>query len=298
MTFIRLLTFCSVLAVVIGCTPTAVKAPETEVSSVEPMERPVSPQADRREVSFEESIPIKEHETDGPSHSLNDTAEAHLRCEGYRYGERGYPEDHEQAFRWCTESAELGDPGGQSILASLYYFGLGAEQNYRDALYWYTLAANRRKPYAALTLSYMYFYGQGTDVDVETAYMYLSRSADLGNEEAQELLDLYKDNPAQPVPSEGEIQALLDKHGVAKVAPVYPIHAQRLGLEGYVIVDYCIDREGRTHNIWIIESVPEGVFDSAALAAAKHFRYQPEIVNGEPMERHGVQNKFTFELYK
>ncbi|QIB65146.1 energy transducer TonB [Kineobactrum salinum] len=83
---------------------------------------------------------------------------------------------------------------------------------------------------------------------------------------------------------------------MAKFAPTYPPAAQGAGIEGYVIVEYCVDFDGRPMNIRVIESVPEGLFDEASIAATKNFHYLPALDEGVPVERHGVQNKFTFEL--
>ena len=258
----------------------------------------VAQEVDAAEVSFEESAETNLGQSDAPAKSSKDVAEALERCGGYRYGEGGYPLDVDKAFSWCVSAAEQGSPVGQSILGALYYSGWGVEQSYRKALYWYTLAANRRMPYAAYKLFYMYFDGQGTEIDRETAFMYLSRSAKLGNKEAQELLATPEDEKIKPPPSEEDVQALLAERGMAKFAPMYPRRAQYGGIEGYVIVDYCVDREGRTTNIRVVDSVPEGLFDEVSIAATKNFRYKPEIVNGVPVERHGVQNKFTFDLEK
>lgn len=220
----------------------------------------------------------------------------HKRCEGHRYGANGYEKDEDEAFVWCTKSAELGGAAGLSILGALYYHGEGVQQSYRDALFWYTLAANRDMPYAALGLFYMYLNGQGTEVDKVAAFMYLSRAANLGNNEAKAILADIEAESVLKAPSEEEVQAALRSKGVAKFAPVYPQAAQALSMEGYVVVSYCVDRDGQVTNLQVVESMPKGLFDAASISAAEHFRYVPELVNGTPVERHGVQNKFTFSL--
>ena len=39
-----------------------------------------------------------------------------------------------------------------------------------------------------------------------------------------------------------------------------------------------------------------GVFERASVKAAEKFKYKPRVVDGEPIEVAGVQNKFTYEL--
>jgi len=38
------------------------------------------------------------------------------------------------------------------------------------------------------------------------------------------------------------------------------------------------------------------VFDKSALRAASKFKYKPKVIDGEPVETAGVQNKIIFEL--
>jgi protein TonB len=44
------------------------------------------------------------------------------------------------------------------------------------------------------------------------------------------------------------------------------------------------------------EDNPNGVFDRAAVKAAAKFKYKPKVIDGEPVETAGVQNKIIFEL--
>ncbi|QIB65147.1 sel1 repeat family protein [Kineobactrum salinum] len=160
----------------------------------------LSPDLDIPEFPFPETTETDFEGVETGGLSPSEIAEVNKRCEGYRYGTPGYPKDQELAFTWCTQSAELGDPYGQSILGALYYTGEGVEQSYRDALYWFTLAANRGMPYAAFALFQMYLEGNGTKVDQRTAFMYLSRSAELGGKEAMEVFAQIKAQTTSPLP--------------------------------------------------------------------------------------------------
>jgi len=44
-----------------------------------------------------------------------------------------------------------------------------------------------------------------------------------------------------------------------------------------------------------VESKPVGVFDEAALAAAREMKYSPRIVDGQPQAIRGVVYRFFFE---
>jgi len=63
-----------------------------------------------------------------------------------------------------------------------------------------------------------------------------------------------------------------------------------------VLLEFVVTRTGSVRDVVIIESKPPGIFDRAALQAAAKFKYKPKVVNGEPIDVAGVQNRITFEL--
>lgn len=82
---------------------------------------------------------------------------------------------------------------------------------------------------------------------------------------------------------------------IVKVAPIYPRRALQRGLEGYVIVEFTVSRQGTVKDVIVIEST-SSLFDRAAVEAAQKFKYKPRVVNGEPIEVPGVRNQITFKL--
>jgi len=82
---------------------------------------------------------------------------------------------------------------------------------------------------------------------------------------------------------------------MVRVAPVYPARALTYGIEGYVVVQFDISAEGQVLNVVIIEST-DSVFDSAAIKAAKRFKFKPRVVNGLALASYGIQNMFRFRL--
>ncbi len=82
---------------------------------------------------------------------------------------------------------------------------------------------------------------------------------------------------------------------IVKVAPIYPRRALSRGLEGYVIVEFTVTNTGSVRDPFVVEST-SSLFERAALGAVLKFKYKPRIVDGEPIEVAGVQNKISFEL--
>lgn len=83
---------------------------------------------------------------------------------------------------------------------------------------------------------------------------------------------------------------------IVKVAPVYPRRALSRGIEGYVIVEFTVTKQGTVKEPQVIKAEPESLFDRAAMDAALKFKYKPRVVNGEAVEVAGVQNKISFQI--
>jgi len=83
---------------------------------------------------------------------------------------------------------------------------------------------------------------------------------------------------------------------IVKVAPIYPRRAQTRGISGYCIVEYTVTKTGSIRDPRAVDCDPEGVFERASVKAAEKFKYKPRVVDGQPIEVAGVQNKFTYEL--
>ena len=68
------------------------------------------------------------------------------------------------------------------------------------------------------------------------------------------------------------------------VPPDYPQSALDHRVTGSVILSFTVDARGETRDVQVLQSTPPGTFDRAAVAAVKHWRYQPVLVNGTPVE--------------
>lgn len=85
---------------------------------------------------------------------------------------------------------------------------------------------------------------------------------------------------------------------IVKVQPNYPQRALRRGIEGYVVVEFTVNKQGRVENPRVVEADPDGVFNRAAMDAARKFKYRPKTIGGEPVAVAGVRNIIRFEMEK
>lgn len=82
---------------------------------------------------------------------------------------------------------------------------------------------------------------------------------------------------------------------VSGSAVVYPAAARAAGIEGYVVVRYDVDADGRTVNARVVEAEPADVFDAAALATVASWRFRPAR-GAQPRRVEGVQSRVQFTL--
>jgi bla regulator protein blaR1 len=82
---------------------------------------------------------------------------------------------------------------------------------------------------------------------------------------------------------------------IVRVAPRYPVQAAEQRLEGWVIVEFTVTETGQVDDVVIVEST-DPVFHQSAIDAASRFRYQPRMIDGEPVRVPGVRNMFTYAL--
>lgn len=94
----------------------------------------------------------------------------------------------------------------------------------------------------------------------------------------------------------GGFQSDGDYLPIVRVEPVYPRRALTRGIEGYVLLEFTVTETGSVADPKVVESQPPGIFDRAAIQAALRFKYQPRVVDGQPIAVQGVRNMITFEL--
>ncbi|HEY3886464.1 MAG TPA: M56 family metallopeptidase [Vicinamibacterales bacterium] len=83
---------------------------------------------------------------------------------------------------------------------------------------------------------------------------------------------------ASAVPLGGKIKP---PKRLVDVRPVYPEEARINRVRGIVIVKALIDREGNVEEVHVLRSIP--LFDQAAVDAVSQWKFEPTLVNGEPV---------------
>lgn len=99
------------------------------------------------------------------------------------------------------------------------------------------------------------------------------------------------DSTLDPVPPPSFTRGLLPRD---EVAPLYPLRARSLGVEGWVTLSFSVDPDGyvMSNTIQVIEEEPQGFFDVSAINAARRLTF--DNTRGEAVE--DVRYVFRFEL--
>jgi periplasmic protein TonB len=83
---------------------------------------------------------------------------------------------------------------------------------------------------------------------------------------------------------------------LVNIQPTYPTRAAQRGIEGWAQVSFTVTETGGVRDVFIVDAEPAGMFDQASIRAAERFRFQPRVVNGQPVEVPNVQYVFRFQL--
>ena len=81
-----------------------------------------------------------------------------------------------------------------------------------------------------------------------------------------------------------------------RIPPAYPKRALRSGIEGIVTVEFTITTDGSVKDAEIIEAEPPNIFDKSVLRAISKWKFNPDTVDGQPVEKRARQDiKFTLK---
>ena len=71
---------------------------------------------------------------------------------------------------------------------------------------------------------------------------------------------------------------------ITKVQPIYPESARAGGAQGSVLLHAVVSKDGRPLSLQVLNSQVNPDLARAAVEAVSQWRYQPTLLNGEPVE--------------
>ncbi len=145
---------------------------ESPIKFEQPGEKPLAPS----ELAARNSNQI---ETDQKTGTGDKTEFVDLAYGAYQ---RGF---YLSAFKLALPRAESGDPAAQTLLAELYYKGLGVGRNRKKAASWYKFAANSGNREAQFSYANILAKGKVVPLDKKNAQAFMKKAADAGHNKAQ-----------------------------------------------------------------------------------------------------------------
>jgi protein TonB len=92
---------------------------------------------------------------------------------------------------------------------------------------------------------------------------------------------------APPAPQEGPIRVgfgqMKEPKKLVDTKPVYPETARRARLQGVVILEIIVDKQGSVRSWKVLRPLSLGLTE-AAIEAVKQWKYEPPMYNGRPVE--------------
>lgn len=105
--------------------------------------------------------------------------------------------------------------------------------------------------------------------------------------------------PSISAPAEVVVQGdlVMENAPRQRINPQYPRRAQQRKIEGYVIVEFRVDEEGRVDrdSLEFVEANPEGIFERVVRKAVFRWRFDPLMQNGVAVAYKNRQ-RFEFNL--
>ena len=95
--------------------------------------------------------------------------------------------------------------------------------------------------------------------------------------------------------SAGKVVSAATLERLRYVAPEYPERARADGTSGWVDLAFDVEPDGSVTHIAVLGSDPKEIFDAAAVAAVRRWRYQPAERDGHPIEQR-AQLRIRFAL--
>lgn len=101
------------------------------------------------------------------------------------------------------------------------------------------------------------------------------------------------DVDGKPLPAFGDYVYVEElPEAITRVPPVYPAAARSAGVEGIVMVQALVLRDGSVGDTRVVRSIPP--LDVAASTAVRQWRFQPARANGQPIAVWvGIPVRFT-----
>jgi TonB family protein len=199
-------------------------------------------------------------------------------------------QDYESAFEQYLELAHLGNTQARYNVAVMYFQGQGVAKNLNKAYGWAKLIDFETN--SDLINLVNEIEKQLTPAELDQAKQMAKHiQAEYGDDEIFSKLAPISYQPNNNNSSEEYTLKITQRH-----APRYPKAELQKLRQGWVRAGFDVYPDGSVRNLYVIESVPEGVFDEVTLEALEKFKFDINFKEGVKPYPIQVTQMVQFEL--
>ncbi|WP_241796591.1 energy transducer TonB [Vibrio rumoiensis] len=81
-----------------------------------------------------------------------------------------------------------------------------------------------------------------------------------------------------------------------RAQPNYPARLLKRRVEGFVVMSFTINEQGKPEDIEVVQAEPTKAFARSAIQALRGWKYQPKIEGGKAVKQGGQQVKIEFKI--
>lgn len=239
---------------------------------------------------------------------------AQMSLAGCYYTGAGGKRDYNKAIYWWRKAAEKDNAESQYFLAECYDMGQILPTNHEEAFKWYKKAAELGHVEAQYKLGKYYLEGKGVQKNIEQTQKWWAEASKQGHKAAeeslQELMNSLVDKITLPPPPPAD--GLMGEDGIYIVVEQmpefpggqqalfkyleenvkYPTIAQENDIEGRVICQFVVNRDGSIVDVVVVRSAGDQYLDNEAIRVIKSMpKWKPGKQKGKP-----VRVKYTIPI--
>lgn len=194
-----------------------------------------------------------------------------------------------EAVRFYESALQKGGAAAAGALAEFFYSYSDGPNSDMKAANYAKLAYEMGDPNGSYLYAQMLLYGKGVPENIAEGMKIMRELSSRDNSQAKTFL-----NTMEAVAAGKPHVPNFNGDAPIKVSqPDYPKEAAMKRICGYGTAEFLIDDKGIPYDIRLVESYPDGIFDSSALKAAKRIRFKPAKEVAPALER---RSAFTYHF--
>jgi TonB family protein len=181
---------------------------------------------------------------------------------------------YQQAYNEFHRLAKLGHKDAIYNVGVMYLYGQGVKKNLVSAHSWFSLAADYGLVEARSAARLI-----EQEIEVSEQLALASNLANLNKkfsfeQYTQTLLPVFNEKKYRNSSNTPPLR-------LHKVDAIYPKEAYSKGIEGWVWLEFDVDKSGAVKDVDIIDAFPNKTFNRSIYNAVRRWRYEPYLVNGQ-----------------